>query len=54
MAYKAKWYDNKEWLKMMYVDKDYTMTEIGMYANVSRETVRKLLIKHGLINKEVK
>jgi DNA-directed RNA polymerase specialized sigma subunit len=48
MTYRPKWYDNKQWLEMMYVEKDHTMTEIGMYAGVSRETVRQLLIKYGL------
>jgi Sigma-70, region 4 len=48
MKYKAKWYDNKQWLEMMYVEKNFTVSEIGMYAGVSRETVRQLLIKHDL------
>jgi len=48
MTHRKPWYDNKDWLEMMYVDKKATITEIGMYAGVSRETVRKLLIKHGL------
>jgi hypothetical protein len=49
--YKKKWYDDFDWLHMMYVEKKMTMTEMGMYANISRETVRQLLIKHGIIAK---
>lgn len=37
---------------MMYIDKKMTMTEIGMYAGISRETVRKLLIKHELLREK--
>lgn len=47
-TYKKKWYDNKEWLTMMYVDKGARVSEIAVYAGVSSETIRKLLIEHGL------
>jgi DNA-binding protein Fis len=48
MVYKAKWYDNESWLKMMYIDKGAKQSEIAVYAGCSEETVRKLLIKYGL------
>lgn len=48
MVYKTKWYDNESWLKMMYIDKGSTRSEIAAYAGCSEETVRKLLIKYGI------
>jgi hypothetical protein len=49
--YKAKWYDDFDWLYLMYVKKKMTMTEIGAYAGISGETVRTLLLKHGIVSK---
>jgi hypothetical protein len=48
MVYKTKWYDNKAWLKLYYVDKGKSIPEIATFAGISEETVRNLLIKHGL------
>jgi len=48
VTYKKKWYDDYQWLEMMYVKKSYTVTEIATYIGTSAETVRQLLIKYGL------
>lgn len=48
MKYKAKWYDSKDLLKMLYVDKQMSQDEIADYLQVSNETVRHLLSKYEL------
>jgi DNA-binding XRE family transcriptional regulator len=48
VKYKKKWYDNSQWLRMMYVEKKLTKGEIADYAGVSEETIRKLLISYGI------
>lgn len=48
MAYKPKWYDNKQFLQMLYIDKGWSMSEIASYIGISFETVRVLLAKHNI------
>lgn len=48
MKYRRKWYDNEQWLRMMYIDKRLRISEIANYAGVSDETIRKMLIKYGI------
>lgn len=46
--YRTKWYDSKAWLKLYYIDQDKSIEEIAEVAQVSNETIRNLLTKHGL------
>lgn len=48
MAYRAKWYDDKEMLRLLYIKQGKDMDKIAAQLGVSHETVRKLLIKHNL------
>jgi len=48
MRYKKKWYDSYDWLKMMYIDKTLTISEIAESIGVSDETIRQLLMRHKL------
>ena len=48
MGYKKKWYDNEAWLRSMYIDKEYRISEIAVYAGVTPETIRRLLIRYGI------
>lgn len=48
MKYRRKWYDNRAWLRMMYIDEGRTVSEIAVRASVTTETMRKLLDKYEL------
>lgn len=51
MSYKSKWYDNKEFLHLLYIKQGKTVEEIAKWIGISDETVRQLLIKHKLRSK---
>jgi transposase len=46
--YKRKWYDDFDWLHLTYVTQGMKISKIAARAHVSDETIRQLLLKHGL------
>lgn len=48
MFYKKKWYDDRAWLKMCFIDKGMTVSEIAVTAGISEQTVRSMLSKYNI------
>lgn len=48
MRYKKKWYDDYDWLHLQFVINKRSIPDIAASIQVSEETVRQLLLKHGL------